>query len=166
MKTMRIHDGAFRGMSLLAVVLLTGCGLPTSQILPQVSGENPPADKSLIIVDRTPGSLGAWVNNSVVDNKTKVGSIGKGGKLAWLRDPGPMRLSCSGPSYESLGGAAGKVLVTAANKTYHFTIDYSHLDDFQVSGPGVPFMIAGDKDVKEAVDTLDENGHKVTIQTH
>ena len=79
-------------LPLLSAILFSSCGVPTRQILPVATGDNPPAGKCLIIVERDSTSIGAWVNNEVYDNGTHVGTLTSGGKLAWLRDSGPMSL--------------------------------------------------------------------------
>jgi len=144
-------------MTLLASVLLGACGLPSTQVMPKVSGDQPPAGKCLIIAERSSASLGAWVNNSVYDNNNKVGSLGAGGKIAWLRDPGAMNLLFCGPgSYEKSGtgsllfgsyvkngdGGAGRRLTCVAGKTYHFNIGCKFVKGvsvpvFVIEGPGL-----------------------------
>ena len=128
-------------LTILTAILFSNCGMPTTQTLPVVSEGKPPAGKCLIILEREVTSIGAWVNNSVYDGKKKVGSLGKGGKLVWIRDPGSMRLFCSGPSYGEEYGV-GTNLTTAPGKIYNYNIYYSDMN-FRIVGPGTPFKITG-----------------------
>lgn len=91
------NDFSLASLTMLTAILFSSCGMPTTQILPVATGDTPPAGKCLIIVERESTSIGAWVNNEVYDNGTHVGTLTSGGKLAWLRDPGPMNLRFGGP---------------------------------------------------------------------
>jgi hypothetical protein len=157
MKIISMHHFVLGGLPLLAVVALSSCGLPSTQISPKATGEQPPAGKCLIIAERSTASLGAWANNDVFDNNHKVGSLGAGGKISWLRGPGTMNLLFCGPgSYERIGtgsllfgvyekngdGGAGRRVACVAGNTYHFKIDCRNVKGlfnppiFVIEGPG------------------------------
>jgi hypothetical protein len=116
-------------LTILAAILFSGCGMPTRQILPVATGDTPPSGKCLIVVERRSTSIGAWVNNEVYDNDTHVGTLTSGGKLAWLRDPGPMRLSTKASIFPI---QYFRVSTAQSGKRYHYTANVEFLE-----GPGV-----------------------------
>jgi len=111
----------------LVITGLSGCA-STTQILPRVTEEKPTLDKALIIVERGlfAGSTGFCCN--VYDNNTLVGSLGQGGKLAWLRDPGPMDIQ-----YEDWWMKIGRRLAVTAGEKYYYKIEPLGMD-----GLGIP----------------------------
>jgi hypothetical protein len=128
MKHIPKNDFPLASLTILAAVLFSSCGMPTTQILPVATGDNPPAGKCLIVVDRESTSIGAWVDNEVYDNKTHVGTLTSGGKLAWLRDPGPMALKAE---MKMLDLTLQRRLNVEAGKTYHYKANPTSL-----IGPG------------------------------
>ncbi len=116
-------DFSLASLTILAAILFSGCGIPTRQILPVATGDTPPSGKCLIIVQST--SMGPLAYNEIYDNKTHVGTLTSDGKLAWLREPGPLELKA-----EMNMGRPTRLrrLNVEAGKTYLYT--------GSLSGPG------------------------------
>lgn len=102
--------------------------------MPRVTLEKPTSDKVLVIVERDSAELfGAGRSFDVYDNKTLVGSLGHGGKLAWLREPGPMDIQ-----YDGWQEGGRRLAVTAGEKYYYkFGFDGT-LGGYDMYGPGIP----------------------------
>ena len=161
-----VKDMRNKTISLVALalvgLLLGGCA-STSQVLPKVADEKPTADKALITLERPTRFFGGQVTSKVFDNTTYVGTLAAGGKMAWLRDPGPMELLISGQSEygkpNGHGNYCGGKKFTAKNitvvagerfdykvlinlSTPHepmmFVDDGSDLEGFNLIGPGIP----------------------------
>ena len=119
-------------------VLLSGCAAfqtSTTQNLPLVTSDAPPPEKAMIVVDGSSSWAGMFKLYAVklYDNKVFVGKVGPHGKMAWLRDPGPMDIS--------IQGVIGRRTTAEAGKTYHYKIDGTGLI-YSVMGPGTAFNYA------------------------
>jgi len=124
----KINHAIISALTILVAILFSSCGMPTKQIVPIAAEGKPPAGKCLIIVERVSTSIGAWVNSEVYDNKTHVGTLTSGGKLVWLREPGPMNL-CTGMKMLNL--TLYKKISVESGKTYLYKADPRSL-----AGPG------------------------------
>jgi len=106
----------------LTVVIFSSCSIsPSKQIIPIASEKQPPPGKCLVIVERTSGATDQWVIHEIYDNQTQVGTLTRqGGKMVWVRDPGPMTLRAKvtwpgEPTYY-------RVIKTESGKAYRYII--------------------------------------------
>lgn len=111
----------------LAGLFLAGCA-STTQIVPTVADEKPTAGQALIVVEGSASWDGMFKLYAVevFDNKTLVGKVAPHGKLAWLREPGPLLLE--------MNRGAGKYLTVAAGEKYQFKVECSNLA-YALAGP-------------------------------
>ena len=118
---------------LFVMFWLAGCA-KTQQFFPVAIDEKPPHGKALIIVEREDNGYGGAVRWDVYDNSVPVGLVSAGGRLAWLRDPGPMDITFK----NIFGKNPGRRLIVNAGEIYHYKVgtSFSDLDAFLCDGPG------------------------------
>lgn len=128
---------------LLAAGFLCGCA-STTQVLPRPTEEKPTANKALIVVERASttfgndGGGGGGVGNKVYDNNKLVGTLAKGGKLVWLRNPGLMDIKIDGHPLVPFLDNSGRGLAVAAGESYRYEIKCYASTGFTFNGPGIP----------------------------
>ena len=137
-----MNDLVARAFAFLAFGFLSSCSVPSKQILPIASEEKTVPNKSLIIVERSSTAVGGMVSCQVYDNSTHVGDLGPGGKLVWLRDPGPMNITID-VDYNLPGssGILGRNLTVSAGKRYYYNFNVDRFvafNNFKLDGPGSP----------------------------
>lgn len=121
---------------LLAAVFLCGCA-STEQVLPKPSEEKPTANKALIIVEPLSQSALGMARSNIYDNDRLVGKLGSGGKLVYLRDPGPMKIGVADSGWYMAGQYTGRSLAVVAGEQYRYEFGYQSTG-LVFDGPGVP----------------------------